>query len=76
MNVLAARALKKSRLDEPRVDVIVPNSCKDLSSPKKMETTTSVMNIFSQSGGIFTRILLVTEHLLFAHIKTHLHDQR
>lgn len=34
-----------------------------------MQTATSVMSSFSQSGNAFTEILLVTEHL-FAHIKT------
>lgn len=71
---LAAGAFKKSMPDGSRGDVIVPYRYKDLSSPNKMHSATSVMNSLSQAGSIFTEILLVIEHLFFAHIEKQLRN--
>ena len=42
------------------------------SSPNKR----SVIIGFSLSGSIFTKRLQVTDHLLFEHIETHLHNDK
>lgn len=53
---LAERALKKSRLDESRLTSssrTADESCTELSSPNKMQTTASATNSFLQSGSVF-----------------------